>query len=359
MSLEEAKKLTNINEGTVLLCQNGKLSEIDLLKNKYNLKINRDDYIYKILAKGKIAYLTKKELKKIDCLKNIKTGIALLMPLSYHTEPLGIIILLSQKPQSFSKKNLSLLQLYIATSGIIIKKNQLGLQIQNALDTRDRFISIASHALRTPLTSINGYVQLLHKKLSQKKTSEARWIEELHAETNRMTNLIKELLDINRIKQGQLDFELNEVNLVEIIQKAISRFKFIRTTRQIQFTQETNTWDSSIIGDYNKLLQMITALLSNADKFSKPSSKIEITLKNNNKYLNLVFKDHGRGIPKKEINNIFNGFYKIGKDEQGGMGVGLLLTEHIIRHHRGKIKINSTENKGTRIEIRLPRPRTY
>jgi K+-sensing histidine kinase KdpD len=353
--LKELKDITSMNTGVILLLENDKLKAISASKSLENLKIGKNDKLYTTLANGKIFFASKGKLNKFDCIKKNKEKFALIMPLAYHQEKIGIIILLADKKQNFDKKETSLLQLFSATSGIIIKKIQLHTQVQNALDTRDRFISLASHELRTPLTSLNGYVQLLHKKMANQTTIESRWVQELHEESSRLTRLIKELLDINRIRQGQLEFILQEVDMVDVIKKAIERFNFIKSEREIVFNQTLKNKKSTIIGDFNKLLQMVTALLSNAAKFSSPSSLIQINLNENGKNIQLQVIDQGRGIPKKETSKIFNGFYKIGKEEEEGMGVGLLLTEHIIRHHKGKIEINSKENKGTTIEVQLPR----
>ncbi len=339
MVLEEAIQVTGIPAGELLLLYNDKLEKICSSKFPKKIKFNKNNKIYKILKKGKI----------------LISQNTLYIPFVYHYESIGILILFSPTEINLNKKDIDLLQLFAATIALTMKKTQLHTQVQNALEMRDRFISLASHELRTPLTSLNGYIQLLHRKLAHKNTLESRWVEELYQESTRLTNLIKELLDINRIKQGQLEFILHEVDVVEVIMKAIERFRFINKENEVIFSNKINKEQGRIIGDFDKLLQMVAALISNAGKFSKPRSKIQIILESNNRDVLLKVEDQGKGIPKKEITKIFNGFYKIGKEEKEGMGVGLLLSEHIVQHHHGKIEITSLENKGTTIEVQLPR----
>jgi len=352
--LEEIKKITEIDSGIILLDADGRLKRIASSNFPPKIKISKSDKIYGVLMNDKVEIVDNDKLRGFSCLKHEKSPYTIFLPLVYHRDGIGIIILFSKTDPGYANKDLSLLHLFAATVSIIIMKFRLRSELQNALDTRDRFISLASHELRTPLTSLNGYVQLLHRKLAKQDTPESRWVKELYEETSRLTSLIKELLDINRIRQGQLDFILHEVNLIDVINKAIERFHFVNSDNKIEFSNLVKNGKSLIIGDFNKLLQMVTALLSNASKFSKPNSKIQITLSANTKYLNIKVIDQGSGIPKKELSKILNGFYKIGTDEKEGLGVGLLLAEHIIHHHRGKIKIKSKENKGTTIEVQLP-----
>lgn len=355
MILEETIQVTNIKTGIIFLIDKDKLKLVSSSGISEKIIINKNNKIHKIFLKGKILISQKDELSKYDFLKNYRSCFPLYLPLNDFHEPIGIIVLFPEKYIKMNKKYISLLQLFTTTAGIAMKKTQLHLQVQNALEMRDRFISLASHELRTPLTSLNGYIQLLHKKLAQKDTTESRWVEELYQESGRLTHLIKELLDINRIKQGQLEFILHEVDVAEVIDIAIERFNFIKTDNEVIFSNKLDDKSTRIIGDYDKLLQMITALLSNAAKFSQPRSKIQIILDANSRFITLKIKDKGTGIPKKDIKKIFNGFYKLGKDEKEGMGVGLMLSQHIIEHHHGKIFISSKEGKGTVIEVQLPR----
>lgn len=353
--LEEFISITSINNGIILLQENGKLINCFNTNFPYNIKINRSDYLYDVFKKGKIKIIRKRSFENSD--ENLKKSSynVLCVPLVYNLKPIGMMLLFSDKEIVFSQTEILLMQIYANFASMNIKKTKMNSDIKSALDVRDQFISMASHELRTPLTSINGYIQLLYRNLSKKDNPEARWIKELFEESGRLTQLVKVLLDLNRIKQGQFELILNEVNIVDLLNSAIEKFSFANPDYIIEFHNELANSSNRIVGDYNKLLQMVSGLLSNASKFSDPGSMISIELSCNSRYIILKIADNGRGIPKKEIAKIFKAFYKIDHDEKQGMGVGLYFAEHIIRHHKGKIEITSKENKGTIIEIQLPR----
>lgn len=278
------------------------------------------------------------------------------VPLLHTQHPLGYIFLYFLK----DKKNLTpseqeLLTLYTHTVVLALTKAKLQEESQKALEIRDRFISLVSHELRTPLTSIHGYIQLLYTRMRAKKTLESHWMNELYVESIRMTQLVKELLDVNRIKQGQFAFVFSEVPLKDVIKRAIERYRLTNAEHPFVFESQVNGNEPTVVGDFDKLVEMVSGLLGNAVKFSKPGEKIIITLSQTQKTVSLEVKDTGKGISKKDIAAVFNGFYKPENESYiEGMGVGLLLARHIVDNHRGKLKIKSKENKGTAVTVSLP-----
>src|SRR5690606_11591757 len=108
-------------------------------------------------------------------------------------------------------------------------------EVQKSLELRDLFISMASHELRTPLTTIMGYTELLRKKLDDRTTKEAKWVEKLHKENKRLEHLIKELLEVSRIKTGQLQYMIEECNLSDIVKGAVETFHYRYPTRKLVY----------------------------------------------------------------------------------------------------------------------------
>lgn len=354
ITFDQVRELSKIDTG-ILLCNLDNRLEIHGKSNiDIELKILKSDRITNYINKPGISVQNKNKYTKIELLKCLKYEYAIFFPLIYHKESIGLIILFTDKEPDFDKEIFSLYNILTAIASSAIKKTQLHEQVQNALEMRDRFISLASHELRTPLTSMSGYAQLLYRKFANKGTVESKWIEELYFETQRLTQLIKELLDINRIKTGELEFVLREIDLEEVVDKAIERFKLANKDNEIVVVKNLMNKRSILIGDFNKLLQMVSALLSNASKFSPFKSTIRIDIENNKKYIILRIADEGKGIAKKDITKIFNGFYKIGTDEKEGLGVGLLLAQHVIETHKGRIEISSGKEVGTVIEVQLP-----
>ncbi len=354
----EGKELVNAEFGSIYLDNNDTFSlAYSSLPFLNKFKLRRNGFVQKTFQTRKIVILHEKDILKIRPALGRKAMQSVIMiPLSYVNKSIGVLCFNSSKQEHFSDNELHILKLFGSIASLAITKAHHLDSAKNAIEIRDRFISLASHELRTPLTSINGYIQLLYAKLANKGTSESRWVEELYKENIRLTTLIKELLDVNRIKQGQLHFVLKEVNILELLEKAIKLIHANYSERDVQFknlVKQKNT--VLVIGDYEKLLDILNALLNNAVKFSPPHSKIVVAIELKDRTIFIHIKDKGKGIPKKDIPKIFEGFYKHNIEQyKEGMGVGLLLAKHIIEYHKGKLSIISEENKGTTITIELP-----
>lgn len=352
----EARNLTGAQSGFLYLRSGDKLEAAYSTDERVAIKLPRKQFLKKILQQKKIVVLKQDQFKKnLPGLLMPEVQSAVFAPLLYRNAAIGLLILCAADADCFKSSHMHLVRLYLSMVSLAIVKTQLLEETERALEIRDRFISLASHELRTPLTSINGYIQLLYKKMANKDTVESRWMEELYHENIRFTNLVKDLLDINRIKQGQLAFVLDEVNIKQVIQKALARFQSSYPERTILLKDSLGGSNSIVIGDFEKLVDMISAIIENAAKFSDTQTQISIALTAIDKSIQIVLRDEGRGIPQQDLSRIFEGFYKTkySSDKQG-MGVGLLLARHVVSLHRGKMDILSKEGKGTAVRILLP-----
>lgn len=358
--VEEAKKLVKAEYGSVLLEQDGKLERV----------YASDPFLEHIMVRERgftyDAYKTRvphvKSIVDIEKVhpeikaKGIKSTI--FIPLFYRSKSLGVLSLDSLTDKKFTKEELGVFTLFGSIASLAIRKTELYAETQKALETRDLFISLASHELRTPLTSLNGYVQLLYSKLGKQDTNEGRWSRELYEESGRLTSLVKELLEINRIKQGQLQYNLRECQLVDITEKAVERAQFTHKEHTILFTSSVSKGNDLLIADSDKLLQMLSGLIRNATKFSTPHTKVEISLTEEKNMFKLTVTDEGEGIYKEDLPHVFDEFFKGANSkqkEEQGMGVGLLLARYIVNYHKGTIAISSTVGKGTQVIVKLPK----
>ncbi len=354
--VDEAQNLVGADHGSLFLYEKERLQRVHtssaLLRKS---KVVKRGFLEKTFQTGKVVILRSPEkLNKEYKILDIRSVVVL--PLSYKSSSIGMLVIHSLKEEFFSKKQLRILKLFASMACLAIIKSKLHEETKTALEIRDRFISLASHELRTPLTSINGYIQLLYGKLSSQNTIESRWMEELYNESIRLTNLVKELLDINRIKQGQFAFTLSEVDMKDVVENVIKQYRSYNPEREIILEDKIFDNHYLVIGDFDKLREMVAALLSNAVKFSTPGAKIVITLIPTTRSIHMKMKDYGKGIPKDDLENIFDGFYKTQYSrEKAGMGVGLLLAQHVVNYHRGKISITSEKKDGTTVDVELPR----
>lgn len=214
---------------------------------------------------------------------------------------------------------------------------------------------MAAHELRTPLTTISGYIQLLNQKLSGKSLAESRWVNELLLESKRMTQLINEFLEINRITTGKLNYSLKECSLREVVKRALNSFSFVYPGRNIIYTDNLGKNYDFVVGDTDKLEQVFINLLENAAKFSPAKTPIRLTFQGGLRYLKVILTDQGVGIAKRELSKIGKGIYQKLKNSESGMGLGLFLVKNIVELHRGTFKIRSKLNQGTTVEVKLPK----
>lgn len=355
--INEARELVNAEHGSIVLLQeDGSLERVyttsPILKK---IKTRKQGYTYKAIKNRQVYVVDARKLSKVHPLvKLLGAAYTVYVPLVFNKQSVGSMALQAHQNEEFTPEQIHILKLFGSMASANIVVNQLFLKTKQALETRDLFISLASHELRTPLTSINGYVQLLYSKLADKEGSEGRWIKELSWETIRLTNLVKELLEINQIKSGNLKFFFKECRLKDIINRALVDTSFTHPHRKIVFRDELGKHSDKIIADFDKILQTITNLIDNAVKFSSAESEITVNLKAKDSRLVLSVVDRGVGIDSKDLPRVFTGFYKGTNNHKEGMGLGLYLSKHIVDQHKGEIKVSSQKNLSTKIEVILP-----
>ncbi|MBI2330159.1 GAF domain-containing sensor histidine kinase [Candidatus Daviesbacteria bacterium] len=278
------------------------------------------------------------------------------IPLSYRNKSTGALIISSKNEHKLSKHELVTLKLFGSMASLAIRKTQLYEETKNALELRDHFIAMAAHELRTPLTSVSGYIQLLYSKLANSETTESQWIEQLQEESERLKNLVNELLEINRIKLGKLNYYLKVYSLRGMLASVKQIFRFSAPDKEIIFEDKlAKDLTDKIVVDHDKILQVFTNLIENAIKYSPVASPIKIVLDFKEPDFIILIKDEGIGIPKKEFQKIFEGYQQGSGHNKEGIGMGLFLAKNILEKLYGDIKVHSKVGKGTTMEVRLPR----
>lgn len=358
--VKEAMKLVKADYGSILVGQQGKLQRVYASSPKlYDIKSKKDGYMRQVFMTRKPMILTQEKIAKINpSIKKIGAKSILVIPLFYRHKSIGVLTLMSLKDNFFTLIEVNRLILFTPMASLAIRKTQLNDETQKALEARDLFLSMAAHEFRTPLTTINGYVQFLLSKLSGADTAEARWAEELYWESSRLTRLVNELLEVDRIKTGQFRYVLKECSLIDLINRALRELRFSYPDHKIVLDNNLKVQSDIVVGDFDKLLQVVINLLENAAKFSPPGKVITISLKSKPPCLSITVKDQGKGISKKDLPEIFERFYKGSDNSKSnantGMGLGLFIAKNIIKQHKGFIAAHSRLGTGTSIEIKLP-----
>lgn len=359
MVVEEAVKLVDAEYGSVLLESDGKLVRVYASSPlAYQTQIRKGANTYKSFKTGRAILATIEEMERAHPeLKEFGVRSTIFIPLSNKGKSIGVLTINSKKNHNFTKQQLEAMQLFGSMASLAIRKNQLYDETKKALETRDMFISMAAHELRTPLTAIHGYGQLLTKKLTITNSPESRWARHLTSECTRLMILVNDLLEINRIRRGQLNYNWKECDLGEIMERVVNNFPFRFTEHELFYKNLVHDHDYKIIGDYDKLIQVIDNVLDNAVKFSAKGEPITLKLSSNDKFIKITISDKGKGIKKEDLPKVYDRYFRGSNHLVEGMGLGLYLTRNIISQHHGTVQLRSKENKGTDVIISLPKGR--
>lgn len=219
---------------------------------------------------------------------------------------------------------------------------------------KNEFISTVSHELRTPLSSIMGFTELiLSRQMDSQK--QRKYLETIEREARRLTNLINDFLDIQRMESGRVRYEINDFDLLAVCEELAEVFQTESNKHQIQVTGS-----SPIIvrADLSKVKQVLNNLISNAVKYSPTGGVIAIELSQEKETVHLSIKDQGLGIPEESLPHIFERFYRVDNSDRrniGGTGLGLAIVKELLDNMQGSVWAESKLGEGSVFHIRLPR----
>lgn len=223
---------------------------------------------------------------------------------------------------------------------------------------KNELIANVSHELRTPLTSITNAVYLLEMgSLSEKQ---AKFIEIIKKNTERLLRVINNLLDISRIESGMFFLRMEVVNIPNLIEDSISAVKAMAASKKIELAINIEPDFPEIYGDFEGITHIITNLLSNAIKFTGEKGKVTISCEARDDDVDISVEDTGVGIPASELDKIFGKFQRATTAGQiEGTGLGLAIVKHFVNMHKGKIRVESEVSKGTKFVVSLPKIDKY
>ncbi len=220
---------------------------------------------------------------------------------------------------------------------------------------KDYFISMASHELKTPITSMKGYVQILQSMhLNSEDTFLKKSLGIIDKQIVTLTNLISDLLDLSKIKSGSLSLNKEHFQINGLLQEVIDEIEHINPDFSVDFSRGAETL---IYADRERIGQVMINFLTNAVKYSPDSREIKIKTFTEADQIVISVQDSGIGINKKDQEKIFERFYRVeGKNEKTfpGFGIGLFIASEIIHRHNGKIGVKSEPGKGSLFYFSLP-----
>jgi PAS domain S-box-containing protein len=240
-------------------------------------------------------------------------------------------------------------------------KDQVLLAIEDITDRKeierrkDDFLSIASHELKTPLTTIKGYMQVLQRNIPADVPEKFRTtMGKVSQYIDRLNNLIAELLDVSRIQTGNIELHEGPVDFDKMVAEVIEGIQASTPKHHIVLRGSTN---STIIADESHIIQVLNNLISNAIKYGPDSSLISVHVSNVSEFVKVSVSDKGVGMTAEDTKRAFERFYR-GNDVQKhfpGMGIGLYVCDQIIKNHKGTLWVESEKGKGSTFSFTLPK----
>lgn len=232
-------------------------------------------------------------------------------------------------------------------------------ELREANEAKDLFLSIASHELKTPLTTLKTMTQLTRRRLEKVAAPETQYLMTMERAIQRLETLVHDLLDTARITSGKLTLRLEPVDLIDLCRQVVAEQQ---TASDREITLEFHRGTPEVLtldADRDRLGQVLTNLLSNAVKYSEPGQPVAITLRKSGYEVVVAVQDRGPGIPPEHLPHIFDQFYQVtGTNVQTGsrigLGLGLYISRDIVERHGGRIWAESVLGKGSTFSLALP-----
>jgi len=306
--------------------------------------------------------------------KMLEARTCIIMPLAARGKIIGTMWLFDTRgPRKYSEDDVTRASVLSSQVAIAIDNAMLFKQLSQAntelessyeqLKSLDRmkmeFFTLISHELRTPLTTIKGYTELMKDgMLGPVNDQQQDRLTRIDASVDRLTSIVESLADLSGVASKQYRGEKIPISMNEVIDEIVRGVAFLAETKKILITLDI-PWKLPVIyADRNRIQQVLLNIVNNAIKYTPEGGKIHIEARDEADHLLVSISDTGIGIPRKDLENIFSGFYHAGYKlsyEYKGAGLGLAISKRIIESHRGKIWAESEPGKGSTIHFTLPK----
>lgn len=222
-------------------------------------------------------------------------------------------------------------------------------------EQKDQFIAVASHELKTPITSLKVYTQILQERFENESDNlAAGFMAKMDAQINKLTSLVNDLLDITKMRGGKLQFNFQHFEINELISEITEEIQRTTDDHQLQIHTSEN---AIVLADRDRIGQVLTNYLTNAIKYSPKANKVEIRSRVSNGFIVVSVEDFGLGIPDENKESIFQQFYRVEgevRESLPGLGIGLYISKAIILRHGGKVWFDSIDGQGSVFHFELP-----
>lgn len=333
--------------------------EIEKLKPDTNLPVALEEKV----EPGAVFEPTDREVFR-------RWGIALSFPMVSETSVIFGFLSLGQKKSGtrYSLEDFDLLNTLSSQAAMTLERINLqqrllleqaeAQRLQELSRLKSHFVSSVSHDLKTPLTSIKMFAEILSSKKNIPKGQAQEYLDIIQGESDRLARLINNVLDFAKIEQGVKEYHFKGLNLNDLVNNVLRLLRYQLKMEGFTVIAKLSSEKHVINADADAITEALINIFSNAMKFSLKNKHIEVSTFMMNGFVGIRVEDNGMGISEEDLKDIFEPFYRT-KDAQaqqvGGAGLGLALVKHVMDAHRGKIEVQSTRGKGSSFTLLFPR----
>lgn len=255
------------------------------------------------------------------------------------------------EPRIFKEEHEGFVTALAAQASVALDNSHLYKEIKDLNAKKDEFIALASHELKTPLTSMNGFLQLIKKQMKDDKNLPL--IEKSLHQLKKLNSLISDLLDVSKIQSGKLQFNVEDFELGSLVTEIVENFQSTNESHMVECAIKEKL---IVKGDKIRLEQVINNLINNGIKYSPGAAKVDVCLQKIGNQALFSVRDYGIGILSENMPQLFTQFYRV-KDisrQFSGLGLGLYISKEIVERHGGKIEVTSEPEKGSTFSFTIP-----
>jgi len=335
------------------------------------LKLNEDEFRELRARRAIVRNLESPDDTSDSPLADVRLKSWIQIALGDITDPIGYLSFRSKQPTAYSQIHVDLLEGIAVQIAPALKNAQMfemeralreqldaqNKELQEANAAKSRFLSTVSHELKTPLTIVSGFIDLLAADAEQFTKEQAESLNIMRKNSTRLGLLINDVLDISRMDAGKLRIEPTTFLVNELISELEKSFEPILEPKSQNLLLATSKEEIWIEADRNRIAQLITNLISNAHKYSGENCQIRLSVAVENNNLSVVVEDDGIGISSEDQKQLFTAFFRAENRkarEAGGTGLGLVIARSIAELHGGDLWLNSIENQGTTVAFKIP-----
>ena len=223
---------------------------------------------------------------------------------------------------------------------------------------RREFIADVSHELKTPIFAAQGFVHTLLDGAVNDRSVRLKFLKKAAKSLDGLDMLVQDLLTLSQIETGQIKMQFESIDMYQLTEEVFEQLEGKASKKKVSLYIEGGVRKVTAYADFLRISQVMTNLISNAIKHSKPDGEVKVVLEETKKYVIVRVKDRGEGIPLEHLPRIFERFYRVDKSrsrEKGGTGLGLAIVKHILDGHNTKAEVESTPDKGSTFSFKLPR----